>query len=203
MTQILILCTLLCLLQLQAPGQRSGRRPSSSPTDPIPCKYPGRYFNLTLSNNDSEPILLKLGPITQIEDDDTLILFKNTNCNFSNKNFYYDLHDVQEWETSCITWYTLQLIQPGQTIRFVVKLNDFDSLGSSKLFYCYTRQIIATDQQLGMYADRSKIILQKCEGRDFETSYLALNKNIHSDDHFINLKSSKASTERSIIHAGQ
>lgn len=140
-----------------------------------PGTFPGRCFSITLSNNDTVPVLLKLGPVGQIEDNDTLNLARTYPCSHPAERSSYDLHDLLSWESSCISWYTLQLIKPGDTLQFMVRLKDFDESGTSRLYYCYTKEIIGIDKELNMYADRTKIYMQK-EARSFQTSYVVLNK---------------------------
>lgn len=170
------LLSLLFILVTQfAFGQRTTRLPQTATVISQPETFEGRYFNITLSNNDTVPILLKLGPRSQIKNNDTLNLARTYPCSNPSAGEYYDLHDLLSWESSCVTWYTLQLIKPGDTIRFMVKLKDFDKSDTSRLYYCYTKEIIATDKELNMYADRTKIYMQK-EGRNFKTSYVVLDK---------------------------
>ncbi|MBA2746303.1 MAG: hypothetical protein H0U44_08775 [Flavisolibacter sp.] len=175
MRQSLFLSLLFCFLTLFACGQRATRRPQTATTISQPDTFSGRYFAVTLVNNDTVPVLLKLGPRSQIDNKDTMNLARTYPCSNPSVGEYYDLHDLLSWEGSCVTWYTLQLIKPADTIRFVVKLKDFDKSDTSRLYYCYTREITTTDRQLNMYADRTKIYMQK-EERNFQTSYVVLDK---------------------------
>lgn len=175
MRQSFLLFIFFILLTHFAFGQRTTRRPQTVTTINQPDTFAGRYFNITLSNNDTVPILLKLGPRSQIGNNDTLNLARTYPCSNPSAGEYYDLHDLVSWESSCVTWYTLQVIKPGDTIQFLVKLKDFDKSDSSRLYYCYTREITANDRELNMYVDRTKVYMQK-EGRDFKTSFVVLDK---------------------------
>jgi hypothetical protein len=163
--------------------------------NPIPYSsdhYPGRYFNVTLSNNDCVPILLKLGAAPKLKENDTLHLSRTYNCNNNDGTYsYYDLHDLKERDISCIKWYALQLIRPAETIRFVVKLHDFDTAAPVELLYCYTREITSQDITLEQYAEKNTTILRR-DIRAFETIYLKLNRETRKDSLFITLNSSQS-----------
>ena len=175
MKQSVILLLLFLLLQLIVFGQRATKKPQTSNNIYQTDNFTGHYFTVTLFNIDTLPVLLKLGPTRQLVNNDTLNLTRTFPCSNPSAGEYYDLHDLLNMENSCVYWYTLQLIKPGDTIKFTVKLKDFDKSDSSRLYYRYTREVTTTDRELNMYADPTKIYMQK-EDRDFQTNFVVLNK---------------------------
>ena len=157
-------------------GQRATRSPKPSTAIYQPATFEGRYFTVTLTNNDTVPIFLKLGPSSQIENGDTLNLARTYPCNSPTIGEYYDLHDLVDQENNCIRWYTLQQIKPKDTLRFVVKLKDFDKSDTSRFYYCYTKEIKEVDRELDLYTGPKKIYMMK-ESRDFKTDYVVIDKN--------------------------
>jgi hypothetical protein len=67
-------------------------------------------------------------------------------------------------------------MRPKDTLRFVVKLKDFDKSATSRFYYCYTREIKKVDRELQMYTEPEKVYMMK-ENRDFETNFVAIDKN--------------------------
>lgn len=176
MRQSFILILFFFFLQLSVSGQRTTRKPQVRPEVYQPPTFAGRYFTVTLINSDTVAILLKLGPTKQIENGDTLKLARTYPCSSPAVGEYYDLHDQVSEEDNCVRWYTLQTLKPNDTLRFVVKLKDFDKSDSSRLYYCYTKEVKKIDKELHMYDDPEKVYMMK-EGRDFETNFVAIGKN--------------------------
>src|SRR5687767_220819 len=110
MRQSFLLITFFIFLQPLVFGQQSTRNPQSTPVVYLPTTFEGRYFEVTLINSDTVPVFLKLGPITQIENGDTLNLARTYPCSSPTVGEYYDLHDLVDQEDNCVRWYTLQLI---------------------------------------------------------------------------------------------
>jgi hypothetical protein len=170
--------TILFLLSVQqfVYGQRTTRRPQPSIAVYQPAPFEGRYFNVTLTNTDTVPILLKIGITKQIANGDTLNLARTYPCSSLTEGEYYDLHDLVADEDDCVRWYTLQQIRPKDTLRFVVRLKNFYKSATSRFYYCYTKEIKVVDKELQLYTDPGKIYLMK-ENRDFETNFVTINKN--------------------------
>jgi hypothetical protein len=156
-------------------GQRATRRTQLSTAAYQPVTFEGRYFIVTLTNTDTIPILLKLGPTKPIENGDTLNLARTYPCSSPTVGEYYDLHDLVGQEDNCVTWYTLQQIKPKDTLRFVVKLKDFDKSDTSRFYYCYTKEVRIVDRELNLYTEPKKIYIMK-ESRDFKTDYVVICK---------------------------
>ncbi|RYE44533.1 MAG: hypothetical protein EOP48_22535 [Sphingobacteriales bacterium] len=110
-----------------------------------------------------------------ITNGDTLNLARTYPCTSPTVGEYYDLHDIVDEENNCVRWYTLQQIRPKDTLRFVVKLKDFDKSNASRLYYCYTKEIKDTDREHILNTDPKLIYIMK-ESRDFETSYVVIHK---------------------------
>jgi len=172
----IVLILLILLLQPSANGQRATRKPVPLTTISHIDSFTVRYFYVTLFNTDTVPVLLKLGPTSQIAPNDTLRLARTFPCSDPSSGEYYDLHDLVSEEDNCVRWYTLQLIKPKDSLQFVVKLKDFDKANTSRLYLCYTKEITKTDRELNLYVDPKKIYMQK-ESRKFKTSYVAINEN--------------------------
>jgi len=165
-------------------GQRANRSTEQSTENYQPAIFAGRYFNVTLFNNDTVPILLKLGPTTQIANGDTLDLARTYPCSNPSVGEYYDIQDLVSEEDNCLRWYTLQPIKPKDTLKFVVKLKDFDNSDTSRFYYCYTKEIKMVDKELNLYIDPKKIYMMT-EPRKFEVSYMVLDKNAPNNSFII------------------
>ena len=166
---------LFLFVQYKVFCQRSTRRPRPSTSIYQPPVFQGRYFAVTLTNTDTIPILLKLGFSKQIENGDTLNLSRIFPCGNTSVGEYYDLHDLVAQEDNCVRWYSLQQINPKDTLRFVVKLKDFGNSDTARFYYCYTKEIKKVDRELNLYTDPKKIYLMK-DSRDFQTSYVVINR---------------------------
>jgi hypothetical protein len=141
-----------------------------------PTIFESRYFAVTLTNTDTVSILLKLGPFRRIENGDTLNLARTYPCNSPTVGQYYDLHDLVDQEDNCVRWYTLQQLKPKDTLRFMVRLKDFDNSDTSRFYCCYTKKIKKVDRELNLYTEPKKIYIMK-ESRDFKTNYVVIGKN--------------------------
>jgi hypothetical protein len=172
-TFLLIVSFLLAQQSIYA--QRLTKIPQASTAVYQAPAFQGRYFTVTLTNTDTVPILLKLGITKQITNGDTLNLARTYTCSSPTVFEYYDLHDLVNEENFCIRWYTLQQITPKDTLRFVVKLKDFDKSDTSRIYYCYTREIKEADKKHILNTDPKPIYVMK-ESRDFETSYVVINR---------------------------
>jgi hypothetical protein len=176
MRHFLLLILSFLLLQTIIYGQRATRRPQPLTSLYQPATFEGHYFTVTLTNTDTVPVLLKLGPTSHIKNSDTLNLARTYPCSNPSVGEYYDLHDLVSEENNCLGWYTLQLIKPKDTLRFVIKLKDFDKSDTSRIYYCYTKEIKKVDKELNLYADSKKIYMMK-DSRNFRTSFIAVDKN--------------------------
>lgn len=175
MKQSVIFLLLFLFLQPIAFAQRATKKSQPSNNIYQTDNFTGRYISVTLFNLDTVPVLLKLGPTRQLVNNDTLNLARTFPCSNPFAGEYYDLHDLVSWENSSVGWYTLQLIKPKDSIRFVVKLNGFDKSDTSRLYYCYTKEIKKIDRDLDLYADIENIYMQK-EERNFKTKYITIDK---------------------------
>jgi len=176
MRQSLLLILFVFFLQPFVFGQRATRKPQSTPIVLRPTTFEGRYFTVTLTNTDSVPVFLKLGPTRQIQNGDTLSLARTYPCSSPTVGEYYDLQGLVDQEDNCVRWYTLQQIKPEDTLKFIVKLKDFDKSDTSRFYYCYTKEVRRVDKELHMYDDPKTIYMMK-ESRDFETNFVAIDKN--------------------------
>lgn len=179
----LLLLPLSIILYIHVQGQRVSRLQSSTSIIHNAEKdtSPGRYFNVTLTNNDTVPILLKLGPKTVIGNYDTISL--GITCSYTDDDDKrYDLNESSSLDDNCDCWYILELIKPKDTIYFVIKLLGFDQLDIAKLYYSYTREIPSIDQENKLNKDHDIIYFRK-DKRDFDTQQILLNK--HSPDNFV------------------
>jgi hypothetical protein len=166
---------LFLVLQIFSYGQRSGRRPLHA--NPVYVSYEeptfsGQCFKLTLINDDTIAVLLRIRPGKRIEHSDTLNLPRIYSCIDPTRE-HYDLDYSAQWESSCVRWYSLQLIKPRDTLHFTVNLKDFGEADSARLYFCFTQQILKVDTNLDLYSDPKKIYIMK-EGRDFQTNYIRL-----------------------------
>lgn len=185
MKRLLFHILFLLLFQTVLFGQRNGRRLQPSITAAYqPKTFEGRLFPVTLSSNDTVLVFLKLGFSKPIENGDTLNLARTYNCNNPESGGYYDLHDLVEQENNCLRWYNLQPIKPGDTLRFFVRLKDFDETATSKLYYCYTKEIKSIDKELKLYSD-PKLIYLTHEPRNFESRRVILGRDLR--DYTINI----------------
>jgi hypothetical protein len=164
------------LLQTSSYAQRATRKLESSTITTTSKNFEGRFFTVTLSNTDIVPILLKLGPYKRIDNNDTLNLARTYPCNDRSVGEYYDLHDLVSEEDNCVRWYSLQLVKPNDSLQFVIKLKDFGNSDTSRLYFCYTKEIKVVDKEYGFYTDPKKFLMMK-DMRDFSTNYVTLTKN--------------------------
>jgi hypothetical protein len=172
-TFLLILSFLF--VQQQIYGQRLTRRPQQSTAVYEPFAFQGTYFTVLLTNSDTVPIFLKLGLCKQIANGDTLNLARTYPCRSPSVGEYYDLHDLVDEISEGVGWYTLQQIRPKDTLRFFVKLKDFDKSDTSRFYYCYTKEINEADRKHIIDTDQKIISIMK-ESRDFEASYVVIAK---------------------------
>jgi hypothetical protein len=170
---------LFLVFHLLGYAQRSGRNPRTSPsttgyTFNSQPSSPGRYYSMLLTNKDSSPILLRLGLTKRIDDNDTLTLTRIISCQNSAAGLSYDLDYPAVLESSCVRWYSFQLINPGDSIYFTVKLNNLAEPDTAKLYCCFTNEITNEDKVL--YTDPTKIYIRGETGRDFKTDRIDLYK---------------------------
>lgn len=169
----LLLCSMILFGSI-IHAQRSGRRAAKAITTFQPEMFEGRFFNVDLSNADTIPILLKLGYCKQIENGDTLNLARSFNCGNSSNEEYYDLHDLVSEEDNCIRWYSLQLIEPGTYLSFVVKLKDYEKASNSKLYYCFTKELQKFEKELNLAKATNHIVIMRGPQK-FSTACISLN----------------------------
>ena len=117
---------------------------------------------------------MKLGPKTQIENNDTLSLGITYSCT-DDDDKYYDVNESSFLLDNCIGWYTLQLIKPEETIHFVIELIGFDKFIIPKFYYSYTKEIKPFDREHYLNKDRSIIYIEK-DKRHFHVKQILLNK---------------------------
>jgi hypothetical protein len=165
------LLIILLFFQLFSHGQRSKRNNQSLVTTYQPDSFAGHYLKITLTNSDTVPVLLRLGPGKRIENNDTLSLARMYPCNNPSVGEYYDLDYLVSEEINCVRWYTLQLIKPKDTLQFILKLKDFLAGDTTRLYSCFTKEITKMDKELNLYSDPKSIIIMK-DVRNFKTTYI-------------------------------
>jgi hypothetical protein len=126
-----------------------------------------RYFSAVLTNTDSVPILLKLGICKRLDNGDTLNLARISPYPNPSMGEYY-LHYLVDQENEDALWYTLQEIRPNDTLRFIVRLKDFDNTDSAKFSYSYTREIKEADSKNSLNSDHKLFVMK--EPREFNTT---------------------------------
>jgi hypothetical protein len=174
---IILVSSFLLVCHLQASSQRISRIPQTTSTSTYSAPFSGRLFNVTLTNDGADSILLKLSPSKKIKNNDTLNLSRTYHCNNSLFDEHYDLDNTYSQISSCVNWYTLQLIKPGDSLHFVVKLGDFDLTDTARLYFFFTNSFTKIDREVEMHRDPRKIYMMK-EERNFLANYVILEKNM-------------------------
>jgi hypothetical protein len=176
MKKVFFVSIFLLACYVQTYCQRALRRPRpiSAFTSSVP--FSGRLFDVTLTNGGNDSILLRLGAGKKIHGDDTLDLIRTSHCNTSEAGEHYDLDVGPDEVISCVSWYTLQLLKPGDTLHFMVKLENFDQADTARLYFFYTKSFTKSDREVEYYYDPKKIYIMK-EERKLLSSFVVAEKN--------------------------
>lgn len=178
MNRFFLLLTFLLLLHTGLSAQRSRK-----PTEPIITghyisglhNYSAPCFSLRLVNIGTVPVFIKLDAENRRYNLDTLFLYR-TNAGSRTSNWHeYELDRSVDGDYSCLSWYVLYPLFPGDSAQVIIKPKDFDTGDTAKLICSFTREILPVDREMDLYRDQSKILLQHGH-RNFESLSMLINK---------------------------
>jgi hypothetical protein len=157
-------------LNLLTYGQRTLRKTPPTSEAWVPFECLGRLYSVTFTNSGNDSILLKLGSYQTLENNDTICLGKASHCDQSNIGQHYDLDDTPREIVSCVNWYTLRLVKPGDTIHFYARLMELNEADTTRLYFFFTKTFTASDRELEFYTVPNKVYMMMSP-RDFYSGY--------------------------------
>jgi len=133
----------------------------------------GQLIQVQIINADSVPLYIRSGPFHFLNGGDTVELAKIYDCTDDSKKPYYDLDYLTSEENNCVRWYTLQMVNPGDTVGVTCRLTGFNWNDSTRLYIGYITKLRSDDSRL--FSDPNAIYIMK-EPRAFEWIYLQIQK---------------------------
>jgi len=158
---------------LQVAAQRGSPRGAarSAMIERKPLLVSGKVIQVEITNADTLPIYLRFGPRTSIHTTDTVALVRYYSCQQSRQYPYYELDYFVSEENSCVLWYTLQKINPGDTIHLFCKLKDLTGAETSKLYIRYLKDL-GKLQSIASELNDPNTIVQLRGSMEFEHIYV-------------------------------
>lgn len=173
--RLFLLTFILLFFCLQVSAQRGS--PSGAARAAIVERKPllvnGKVIQVEITNADTLPVYLRFGPWRSIWQVDTVALSRYYSCLQNQQYPYYELDYFVSAENNCVFWYTLQKINPGDTVRLVCKLKDLADTDSSTLYTKYLKDLDRL-QSIAKYLNDPNTIVQLKESMEFKHTYVEI-----------------------------
>jgi hypothetical protein len=159
----------------QIAAQRASTRGTarSAIVEPKPLAVSGKVIQVEITNADTLPVYLRFGPWRSIWQVDTVALVRYYSCRQNQQYPYYELDYFVSEENNCVSWYTLQKINPGDTVRLVCKLKDLADTDSSTLYIKYLKDLDRLES-IAKYLNDPNTIVQLKESMEFKHTYVEI-----------------------------
>jgi|GEM_PF-3586697 len=169
---LLVTLPLLLFCQ-QLIAQRGGRYRSAQSDARVyqPPVITGKIIRVEITNADTLPVYLRFGPWKSIHTTDTVALVRYYSCQQNRQYTYYELDYFVSQENNCLLWYTLQKVNPGDTVRLFCKLKDLTDTETSKLYIRYLKDLGSLQFIASQLNDPNKIV-QLRESIEFKQIYI-------------------------------